>query len=347
MNLKTMRKQTFSDKRYKGQYELEGPFNIDVGRNRFLHGPCVTRCTNGDWITAYQDSLDDPGRQSVIRQKRSQDGGHSWLDEGIIHNECDDGFGARNPALGQTPSGKIIMVIQRVGLKRLGDVRGENIMGSRQLESVDNGQHYQDRGIIDQTIRRGHQGCSTHLVYHNGKMFMPAFHPKGLVVYISENQGGSWDKRIVVAPRDAFNETPYYPTLTVRSDGSLLFVHHLNQAVRCAYRISHDEGETWSPIEYYNDLRLRHPVLSYLGDTLICVGRNMDWWKPALCVSPDEGQTWSDPIDLLPERDAGGGYTALWPDEENARIMVVVSTSGKQLAYQDIVGLFLSDLIVS
>ncbi len=63
--------------------------------------------------------------------------------------------------------------------------------------------------------------------------------------------------------------------------------------------------------------------------------------------SQEEGLTWSDPINLLPGREAGGGYAALWPDEENARMMVVVSTSGNQLAYQDIVGFFLSDLKVN
>jgi len=87
------------------RFHVGKPFEIDVGRGRFLHGPCVTRCQDGDYIVAYQDGLDDPGRESVIRQRRSMDGGTTWVDEGIVYDESTDGFGARNPAFGQTPSG--------------------------------------------------------------------------------------------------------------------------------------------------------------------------------------------------------------------------------------------------
>ncbi len=315
------------------------PLKIDVGRDRFLHGPCVTRCPNGDYIVAYQDGLDDPGRESVIRQRRSRDGGITWVDEGIVYDESAEGFGARNPAFGQTPSGKILMIVQRVGLRRLGQVRGENIMGSKLLVSTHNSKTYENRGIIDKTVRRGHQGCSTHLVYHNGKFFMPAFHPKGLVLYISHEEGESWSDRIVVARREEFDEVPTYPTIIARPDGSLLFLAHLNRAVRCFRRISNDDGYTWSEVELLDDIHLRHPVLGYAGDTMICVGRNMDFWKPALCVSSDHGDSWSEPFDLLPDRGAGGGYTALWPTDKPGRVLVVTSTSGVTVESQDIVGM--------
>ncbi len=332
---------TYKDSRYEVSFALDGPYAIDVGRSKFLHGPCVTRCANGDWITAYQDGLDDPGRGSVIRQKRSTDEGKTWIDEGIIFDECQDGFGARNPAFGQTGNGTIIMIVQRVGLRQLGQVSGENIMGSKMLMSSDHGKTYNCLGLVDPNSRRGHQGCSTHLVYHQGKFMMPAFHPTGLVLYISHDEGKTWPERIMLAPRDEFDEMPTYPTLASRSDGSLLFVAHLNKAVRCFRRISADQGQSWSPIEYYDDMPLRHPVLGYAGKTMICVGRNMDVWKPALCVSPDEGETWSDMIDLLPEHGPGGGYTALWPAENPDRMFITVSAEGKSFDSQDITGLFL------
>ena len=60
----------------------------------------------------------------------------------------------------------------------------------------------------------------------------------------------------------------------------------------------------------------------------------------ALCMSPDHGDTWSEPFDLLPDRGAGGGYTALWPTEQRERVLVVTSTSGVSPASQDIVGMF-------
>lgn len=333
--------------RYHVTLAAKGPYEIDVGRARFLHGPCVTRCKNGDWIVAYQDGLDDPGRESVIRQQRSTDSGVHWVDEGIVYDECRKGFGARNPAFGQTADGKIVVIVQRVGLRRLGLVRGENIVGSVALVSTDNGKTYRSKGLIDRTIRRGHQGCSTHLVYHNGTFLMPAFHPKGLVLYISRDEGETWPERVVLAPRDQFDEVPTYPTVVPRPDGSLLFVGHLNRRVRCFRRISTDGGRSWGEIQYYEDLRLRHPVLGYAGKTMICVGRNMDLWKPGLCVSPDHGETWSEMIDLLPERPSGGGYTALWPVGGGGRVLVVTSTSGATPETQDIVGVFLGDIKIS
>ncbi|MFH1742429.1 MAG: sialidase family protein [bacterium] len=341
-----IREAAFSttDSQSRTSMTVDGPYAIDAGSGQFLHGPCVTRCANGDWIVAYQDALDDPGRESVIRQRRSTDGGIRWVDEGIVYDERKEGFGARNPAFGQTPSGKILMIVQRVGLRRLGLVRGENIMGSVALVSSDNGKTYHSKGVIDKKIRQGHQGCSTHLVYHNGELLMPAFHPKGLVLYISSDEGETWQERIVVAPREEFNETPAYPTVIPRPDGSLLFLAHLNRAVRCFRRISADGGRTWGEIQLCKDIQLRHPVLGYVGNTMICAGRNMNVWKPALCVSPDHGETWSEMIDLLPERPSGGGYTALWPTENKNKVLIVTSTSGSTPAAQDIAGLFIEDI---
>ncbi len=337
-------KRTYNDSRFKITFKVEGPYTIDEGNNRFLHGPCVTRCANGDWISAYQDGLDDPGHGSVIHQKRSKDGGITWHDDGIIFDECEQGFGSRNPAFGQTDDGKIVLIIQRVGLKKLDLVKGENIKSSKALISYDNGEIYKSVGIIDKNIRNGHQGCSTHLVYHDNTFYMPAFHPTGLVLYISHDDGESWPQRVMVAPKDQFSETPAYPALCVRLEGSLLFIGHLNRQIQCFGRISQDGGTSWSEIEYYDDLSLRHPVLGYAGETLICAGRNMNFWKPALSVSPDHGETWSGMIDFLPERESGGGYTALWPDGKPGRVIIVTSASGKTAASQDIVCTYIEDV---
>ena len=308
-----MQTKTFTDSRFSIHYKIDGPYPVDAGQDRFLHGPCLTRCRNGDWLCAYQDSSDDPGRNSFIRQKRSCDGGLAWLDEGIIYDEENKGFGCRNPAFGQTPDGKIIMIVQRIGLRRLGIIRGENIMGSCMLISGDSGKTYTYKGLADPQYRQGNQGCSTHLVYHQGKLYMPAFHTSGLVLYISSDDGETWPHRIMVAPKKSLPERPAYPTLVARPDGTLLFIAHLNRAIRCFGRISSDNGFTWGDIFYYDDLQLRHPVLQYLNRNLLCIGRNMEYWKPAFCVSPDDGKTWSDPIDPFPERGQGGGYTAVWP----------------------------------
>lgn len=318
------------------QASFSAPVAVDQGRSRFLHGPALTRADNGDWLLAYQDGDDDPGRGSVIRLQRSVDGGQRWQDEGVIFDETQAGYGARNPAFGQTFEGRLILVVQRVGLKKLGDVKGENIMGSALLISEDNGQHFEHRGMVDPKRRRGHQGCSTHLVYWRLQLLMPAFHPKGLVLYISQDDGETWPERIPIAPRELFEETPYYPTLATRPDHSLLMVGHLNQAVQNFWRTSVDEGRTWSEVGFYQDLALRHPVLGYAGETLVCLGRNMDAWKPAIAFSADNGGSWSPSYDLFPGLGAGGGYTALWPTGKPGELMIAASTAGSEAGAQDI-----------
>ncbi|MBD3266419.1 hypothetical protein GF373_07090 [bacterium] len=336
------------DSRFLIDYNITTEKHVDVGRARFLHGPCLLQCHNGDWLCAYQDGRDDPGHGSFIRQKRSTDGGETWLDEGNIHDETETGIGCRNPAFGQTPDGKILMVVQRVGLRDLGKVQGENITDSILLISEDQGKTYINKGRVDKNHEKGSQGCSTHLVYHNGKFFMPCFHPKGLVLYISKDEGETWPQRIMMASKQELKVTPTYPTLVVRPDGSFLLIAHLNLQVRCFGRISRDEGQTWGDIFMYDDLPLRHGVLQYSDpDTLLCVGRQMEWWKPAFCVSPDHGESWCEPIDLLPQRGMGGGYTAVWPLQTGNGVFIAASTDGESLAAQDIVALKLEQITIT
>ncbi len=336
------------DTHFEIRFKASDPISIDEGRNRFLHGPAVVHCSNGDWVVTYQDSHDDPGRNSFIRQRRSPDGGKTWIDEGAIYDEDSKGFGARNPAFGMAPDGTLVLVVQRVGLKRLGKVRGENIVGSALLISEDCGRTYKNLGLVDSNIRMGHQGCSTHIAEHDGIMYMPAFNHRGLVLYRSWDGGRSWPERTVVIPEDSVPESPRYPTLAVRPDKSLLYLGHFNRAIQCFRRTGtlgnrKNAKIKWNKIEIYNDINLRHPVLMYTGDTLLCLGRNMAAWKTALCVSPDHGETWSDAIDVVPERGPGGGYTAMWPDAKNGGVFAVFSTDGLGFGAQDILGMFLSD----
>ena len=347
MTARSVRKCTHSDSRFTVSFETDGIVPIDAGRARFLHGPAVVRCTNGDWLAAYQDAHDDPGRNSIVRQKRSRDGGRSWEDEGIVYDEDARGFGARNPAFGLARDGAILMAVQRVGLKRLGHVRGENIVGSVSLVSQDHGKTYQSQGLIDSGTRFGHQGCSTHIVERDGLHTMAAFHHKGLAIYTSHDDGRTWPERTVAVSEDEMPESPRYPTIVFRPDGSLLLLGHLNRSVRCFRRVSDDLGKTWGPVEICPDVDLRHPVLLYAGETLLCLGRMMDVWKTGLSVSGDHGETWSDAIDIAPERGPGGGYTALWPTRKPGEVFAAFSADGEPGEAQDILGMTLRNFRVA
>ncbi len=94
-------------------------------------------------------------------------------------------------------------------------------------------------------------------------------------------------------------------------------------------RYSLDGGTTWSDLKFYDDLQRLHPVLAYAGEVMICAGRDMREWRPAFSVSPDDGETWSDRIPLLPERSSGGGYTAIGYSQKPGRVLIVTSTSGQ------------------
>ena len=348
--------RTHTGPRMTVTFEHSEEIPIDVGRERFLHGPAVVRCANGDWLVAYQDSYDDPGRNSFVRQKRSTDDGRTWTDEGPVFDEIRGGYGGRNPAYGLAPDGAVILVVQRVGLKRLGMVHGENIVGSKLLVSRDQGATYDDLGLVDPKLDAGHQGCSTHIVERGGMMYMAPFHDSELPLYVSRDGGVTWPDRTVVVTESEMPESPRYPTVVFRPDGSLLFLGHLNGSTRCFQRVSapvdpQGRDVRWGPVDIREDIRLRHPVLLYAGGagepTLLCLGRDMDVWKTALCVSPDHGVTWSDPIDPVPGRGSGGGYTALWPTGEPGWVLAVFSTDGVSPGAQDIVGMRFGEFTVS
>jgi hypothetical protein len=119
-------------------YTLSDIFDIAVDPERFFHGPAAVVAPNGDWLVAYQDSLDDPGHDSYISQVRSRDSGKTWMSDGIVYDERAKHIGARNPAFGLTADGQIVMVIQRVDLL---SENPEGLQNSIYLVSTDNGEN--------------------------------------------------------------------------------------------------------------------------------------------------------------------------------------------------------------
>ena len=277
---------------------------------------------NGDWLVAYQDGLDDPGHDSFIRQVRSHDGGQTWVPDDIVYDERDKGVGCRNPAFGLTADGGIVLVIQRVSVCER-PTHPHELLNSTYCISSDNGRSYEYKGYVDPLRPRGHGGSPCDILRRDGTLYMAAFSIDGLVLYTSEDDASSWQNRATMVQPSEVPETPYYPTIIFRPDGTLLCQFHINRAMENYQKASKDDGRTWTGLKPAN-IRLRHPVLAYVGGVMIAVGRivpSQGYGLTGFYLSGNDGESWKGPFMLdLPR---GGAYTAVIPLGE--RVFVVFS----------------------
>ena len=304
---------------------------------------------NGDWLVAYQDSLDDPGRDSFINQMRSRDQGRSWRQDSIAYDERDKRVGSRNPAFGLTADGKIILVIQRASPdEKL--PHPESLLNSTYCISSDNGKGYEYMGYVDPIRPRGHFGSSSHILLRDGLLYMIAYSLDGIILYVSEDNASSWRRRSLVFQPSEFHEDPCYPTVVFRPDGSLLCQCHLDRAMENYQKVSKDNGFTWSESKLAN-IRLRHPVLAYVGGALVAVGRLMPVrLRTGFHLSADDGEAWTGPFDLAPDLpNGGGGYTAVMPFGDRAFIAFSYCIQPARDAYpqaNSILGVTLNDVSI-
>lgn len=304
---------------------------------------------NGDWLVAYQDGLDDPGHDSFIRQMRSHDQGRSWLLDGIVYDERDEKVGCRNPAFGLTADGKIVLVVQRTSVGEK-PPHPEGLLNSIYCISSDNGKSCEYMGYVDPLRPRGHFGSSSHILFRDGVLYMVAYSLDGPVLYTSEDNASSWQRRSIVFQPSEFHENPYYPTISFRPDGSLLCQCHLDQSMENHQKVSRDDGYTWSGLKPSN-ICLRHPVFTYVGGVLVAVGRLMPVaLRTGFYLSGDDGGIWTGPFDLAPDLpNGGGGYTAVIPLGDRAFIVFSYCIQPARNAYLEpnsIQGVILKDISI-
>jgi hypothetical protein len=279
---------------------------------RFLHGPAAVVASNGDWLVAFQDSIDDPGHDSYIHQMRSHDQGKSWVSDDIVYDERDKEVGSRNPTFGVTKDGKIVLIVQRVGVCK-NVSHPHQLLNCTYCVSSDNGKNYEKRGYVDSVRPRGHMGSPSHILSRDGVLYMGADSIDGLVLYTSEDDALSWQRRSTIIQSSEFTTAPSYPTIIFRSDGSLLLQCHEDQEMANYQKVSEDYGYTWKGLKPAN-IHLRHPVLTYVGDIMVAVGRLMPQWRTGFYLSDDDGENWKGPFDLAPDLDCGAGsYTGVIP----------------------------------
>lgn len=295
-------------------YELSAKVDVAIDPKRLKHGPAAVVAPNGDWLVAFQDSVDHAGNDGVISQVRSTDQGKTWKRDGIVYDGRKEKFFGRNPAYGTTQDGRVVLVVQRwqplpVGVKfQLGR---EGIQGSVYLMSQNSGKSYRDLGLVDPEVPLRHQGSTSSILRVGKKLYMVAVSlnapPSGITLYTSEDpergwQFAGWVFRADQMPVKYFS----YPSIILRSDKALLAQCVLYS--RNFQSISKDGGKTWSPPRELSDLKIRNnPDLIYAGNTLVAFGRGPDGCSTQVWFSPDEGETWGYPIVLDHHCYRGGG----------------------------------------
>ncbi len=300
-------------------YEMSAKRDVALNPDRLFHGPAAVAAPNGDFLVAYQDSIDHSGHDSVISQARSSDGGRTWKPDGIVFDGRGEGCFGRQPAYGVSAAGEVILVIQCWQPLPAGQTfstfRKEGIAGSVWSVSRDNGKTYQRRGLVDSSSPLRHQGSSSPILRVGDELLMIAIAiestPRGISLYRMADSARGWTfAGFVFRSQELTAGAVSYPSIVQRRDGSLLA--HCHSFLRHYRSVSTDGGNSWSTAEEFSDLRIaNNSDLEYAGDVLVAHGRGEDMRSTVLYFSPDEGKTWGSPVVLDRYGFCGwGGYSA-------------------------------------
>ena len=354
-------------------YELSAKSDVAINPDRLYHGPAAVVAPNGDWLVCFQDSADHGGTDGVIRQVRSRDEGRTWQADGIVHDQREQRMFSRNPAYGVTPDGRIVLVVQRWRPLPAGEefVLGTSvaIQASVYLISADNGCTYQHQGVVDPAVPLRHQGTTSAIIQHQGRLWMAAVSnnaaPRGISLYQTADPAQGWQFAGWIFPHNLLPSPVYvsYGSLVFRSDGSLLAqcVHYGNNY----QRISRDAGRSWGPVRVLKNLgTYKNPDLAYVNGVLVAHGvatpgigekqsEQANWNASAgasvVYFSPDEGLSWGRSVILNRYGWRGGGGYSASLRTKSGGLFIVFSTdsgprTGKQGGKPDVRGIHLTDV---
>lgn len=294
--------------------------HLPGGAEDYFHGPSTIVAANGDLIVATAE-----GRShgiGVIVQARSKDGGVTWKTsdrawfEGVVydHSITTVGGSAYNPALALAPDGKLVLTVQTTNAEALrqgGERSG--FTGYIYLVSSTHGQNYHYKGFIDPERPRNVGAVTTNLLTRNGTIYLvSASYEAGCLLYTSQDNGETWKLRSPVFPYSDIPAPLWYPTLTILPDGSLyvLALARMPDGEERNYtRISVDDGKSWGPTRLAEGLSVRHPVLNWVGKTLVVHGRHTPTQDFVVHYSFDNGKSWG-PRQIIEDYDTDGGYSS-------------------------------------
>jgi len=303
--------------------------HLSGGADAYFHGPSTIVAANGDLLVATAQ-----GRRhgiGVIVQSRSTDGGATWSFEGVVydHAKTSPGGTAYNPAYALAPDGGLVLTVQasnvddvREGAEREGSRLGGQVMtpgveyvytGYVYLISSDHGMNYEYKGFIDPVQPRNVGAVTTNILTRDDTMYLiSASYVGGCRLYTSEDNGQTWQLRSQVFPLGVIAPSLWYPTLTFLPEGGLyvLTLARMPDLEERNYtRVSLDDGKTWGPIRRAEGISVRHPVLNWVGETLVLHGRHTPTQDVIVHYSFDHGETWS-PRQIIEDYDIDGGYSS-------------------------------------
>lgn len=304
--------------------KISTPFDVipylPGGAGAYFHGPSTIVASNGDVLVA--TAMGRTHGIGVIVQARSKDGGETWANsdrgayEGVVYDHAltNKGGSAYNPAYALAPNGNVILVVQTTAVDRLkeeGEAAGFG--GYIYLLSSDHGMQYRYKGYVDSSNPKRVGAVTTNILTRKSTLYLlSASYGYGCLLYVSQDNGETWQMRSAVFPPDNISAPLWYPTFTFLPDGSIyvLALARMPDNSEANYtRVSSDDGKTWGPIRLADGISVRHPVLNWVGKTLVVHGRHTPTQDVVIHYSFDEGRTWH-PRQIIEDYDSDGGYSS-------------------------------------
>ena len=346
-----------------GGYTIAVTRRVDVALNpnRNFHSVSACRAPNGDFLVSHQDSLGHLGGDCFVHQWRSKDEGLTWQDEGAAADIRQDGLDARAGEYGVTPDGRMVMVVQRVNLK-MGNKSNNEIVNNTWYVSLDSGTTWKYKGVVDPTDEKAVLAPRSVFSYE-GTMYFGAYSRKDWMapyvgegyLYVSEDNGDSWQRRSVIFPHDypdiasSDNSGPCYPHVMFLENRDLLamcfvLLDHLTarRTCQCYTRMSKDQGRTWGNIRKHPDLPVWAPRMNKIGeDLLVVTGRSLAHNAVVAFFSTDNGKSWGSKLIIERPKDVGNcAYTQSIPVGDD-KLWVYASTSANVVNMPDVAGILL------
>jgi hypothetical protein len=285
--------------------------HVYVNPQRDLHGPAVVRTGSGDLLLCHQDSQQHRGGDGFAHQWRSVDDGATWQDEGPAADWRSRNIDSLFGEYGLAPSGRIVMIVQRREVL----TQDAGILASWLQMSEDEGRSWTEIGPVDDSDEHAVM-YGRNILTRGGVMYMGAWSRLGNALYVSHDDGLSWERRSVIFPVDYpdFGKLsdagpPFYPHVIFCADGSMLaMTYHTPPIHHCYSRRSMDDGLTWGPIIKEQDLDLWAPRMRrFDGNTLIVTGRDITIGATVAWFSRNSGVTWGDKL-VIDKPEFTGSY---------------------------------------